>query len=310
MNPFQLLEELLRFRRVSSDETSDLANYSHDDLCRQIEENIHSLLDSFEKYKHIAYLVQGPRDQGVDVLLKGRRSEEDRYTYVALQVKSYREVEDRDEKLSQKLKAGLVDATSTYGEALDRYYILLFGDAKKHEKRISAITAEFTKQEKVRVIGPRDLLAFLRLPDATIGAVVDRHLGQEDYVKKCARKEVAEFANRELYFLLICLGWSLENGTDLLPHEFFAHGSQFTRLCSNFGEDALEACMNRFEDRSLEYDTNSSATRIRLEHFPALRALYFDIKVRYGEKDHELVDHLYEFLRLEEDSASEASSRV
>src|SRR5687767_8851573 len=88
MSPFSLLEELLRFRRVKAGETSVLADYSHDDLCRAIEDNIHALLNSFEKYKHIAYLVQGPRDQGVDVLLKGKPTEEDGHRFIGLQVKS------------------------------------------------------------------------------------------------------------------------------------------------------------------------------------------------------------------------------
>jgi hypothetical protein len=34
----------------------------------------------------------------------------------------------------------------------------------------------------------------------------------------------------------------------------------------------------------------------RLEHFVAIRALYFDLQVRYDESPDELFNHLFEFL--------------
>lgn len=118
--------------------------------------------------------------------------------YFALQIKSHKEIEDRDNGLSQKLKAGLVDAQNSYLGNLERYYILLFGDAIGHGKRISAITGEFAKTKRVRVIGPRYLMAFLNMPQSTFAAVVDRHLSDEDYVRKQARNEIAG------YMLLSC----------------------------------------------------------------------------------------------------------
>lgn len=295
--PAIILEELLRYREATDDETAEFECFSHDEICIKIANQLGTILDSFEKYGHISYVVQGPRDQGVDILLKETKEDEPE-TYIALQVKSYREVADKESDLSKLLKAGLFDATSKYGFGLRRYYILLFGHSKKHFKRISAITNEFSNNKIARVITPRFLRTFINMPPSTLTAVVDRYLSDEDYVRKMACSEVAGYNEAELRLILICLSWAFNNLSDELPMNFFEEDGRITEFINIYGSDEFDKAMSRFNDRDFEVYAEPHSIRLRTEYFRAIRALYFDIQVRYDENTDELLDHLFEFLRL------------
>lgn len=297
ITPAILLEELLRFREASTVETADF-KWKHEALCEKFRSQLDALGDSFLKYHHIAYVVQGPRDQGVDVLLKTSPDNESE-SFVGVQVKSYFELDDKDNELSKALKAGYHDARNHYGSRLSRYYIALCGDAKKHAKRISAINAEFAKEAAVRVIGPRHLLTFMELPNATLAAIVDGFLRQDDAVRSAAKREVRGYSEAEIYFILGCLTWSYENSSDQLPFEFFLHSSRMAELKNQFGREALMQAMGKFQDTALETYAEPSSTRIRAEDYPGIRAMYYDIQVRYGEDSDELFNHMFEFLRLQ-----------
>lgn len=292
----KLVEELVRYREAPTKDTIDFKKWNHDRLCDGFQHQFDMLGDSFLKYHHVSYLVQGPRDQGVDVLLKTTVDDETE-TYIAVQVKSYAEIEDRKNDLSKQLKAGYHDARNHYGTHLGRYFIALCGDAKAHGKRTTAIAGEFAKEPAVRVIGPRHLLTFLTMPDTTLSAIVDRFLKADDIVRKQAKSEVLGYADAEVYFHLACLVWSFDHGTDILPSDFFEKSSHIQDLKRESGDEVLEDALGKSMDTSLETYAESGATRIRLEDFPAIRALYYDIQVRYGEQPDDLFTHLYEFLK-------------
>jgi hypothetical protein len=50
-----------------------------------------------------------------------------------------------------------------------------------------------------------------------------------------------------------------------------------------FGDEALENALSKFQDTAFEMYAKASTTRVRIEDFAAIRALYYDIHVRYGE---------------------------
>ena len=301
MTPASLLEELLRYRAAPSKQTAIFATLTHDEVCIAIKDKIDKLLGAFEKYRHIAYVVQGPRDNGVDVLLKGSEADDAPEKYFGLQIKSHNELEDRKNELTQKLKAGYFDAKNAYPNLLERYYILLCGDAEKHWKRITAITNEFVKNRDVRVIGPREAYAFIKMPFSTVAAVVDRHLSEDDYVRRQALMEVAEFDNRKLFFLLACLCQALEESSDQLPDDFFETDYRMAEIEEKFGQEAVPLCLDQAADTFLESYASTFSRRMRLETFPAIRALYFDLQVRYEETNDDLFRHLYEYLKEPDD---------
>lgn len=301
MTPSTLLEELLRYRQARPSQTPRLAAYNHDELCRKIEDQIELMLDSFRKYQHISHMVQGPRDQGVDVLLKSLDDPSEGERYVGIQVKSFKEVANKENDLSKQLKSGYFDAKDRYGCGLSRYYILLAGDSRLHAKRMDAITNEFAKTKDVRVINSRYLLTFLDMPQSTVAAVVDRHLSEEDYVRRQALSEAAAYTAPELRYILACLFWAFENSSDQLPENFWVNDSRMVELAETYGPEVLDQCLASFSDSDFESYAEPPSTRIRLEHFPAIRALYYDLQVRYEDSDDDLFDHLFEFLNEDDD---------
>lgn len=230
------------------------------------------------------------------MLLKSVDQEDAPEKYVAFQVKSHKEVADTTNDLSKQLKAGYFDAKDRYESGLLRYYVLLAGDARKHAKRLTAITNEFVRTADVRVINPRYLLTFIEMPQSTIAAVVDRHLSEEDYVRKEARNEAAGYKAAELHFILACICWALEGSNAQLPEDVFLHDSRMMELAEIYGSDAMGECMSAFGDTDLEVYAQPASVRVRLEHFAAIRALYYDLQVRYEESAVDLFNHLFQFL--------------
>src|SRR6266404_856019 len=106
LTPAVILEEFLRFREAPIKDTANF-RWSHAKLCEEFNRQLNALGDSFIKYHHINYVVQRPREEGVDILLRsslGGSSEEAR---VGIQMKSYQELDTKDNDLAQRLKAGL-----------------------------------------------------------------------------------------------------------------------------------------------------------------------------------------------------------
>lgn len=296
ITPTMILEELLRFREAPTGDTVEFT-WSHDKLCDLCREKMEILGESFLKYHHITYVVQGPRDQGIDVVFKST-SDEGTDSFVGIQVKSYAELNDKDNDLSKNLKSGYHDSRGHYGTELDRYYIALCGDAKKHARRVSAITNEFVKEPKVRVIGPRHLYTFMTMPESTILAICDGMLRKDDFVKSEAKREVRGHDDAELFFLLSCLSHTFESGTDQLPTTFFEREFDHQAMGVRFGDNAFERALNVFSDIALEIFAVEGTTRVRTESYSAVRALYFDLEVRYGEDVDERFNHIFELLRI------------
>ncbi|URX63723.1 hypothetical protein KR767_06625 [Luteibacter anthropi] len=183
LTPKEVVAEVVRLRRSSAEDTEKNADYTHNELCDILQERLTDIGDCFQKYDQISYVVQGPRDQGVDVLLKlGSADEAERY--VAFQIKSYSEISDKKQELSKNLKVGLHDAISHYGPCLVQYYIIFFGCTAANWKRLTATTAEFAKDPIVRVIDERYARTLLDLDGATVAAIVDNFLRREDIVLK------------------------------------------------------------------------------------------------------------------------------
>jgi hypothetical protein len=65
------IHELLQFRRAEYTATSVFATMKHnDDLCPKFQDKLDTLLGAFQKYKKIVYDIQGPRDDGADIVLR------------------------------------------------------------------------------------------------------------------------------------------------------------------------------------------------------------------------------------------------
>ena len=283
LTPKEVVAEVIQFRRSAAIDTSKNKDYSHDVLCRILHEKLSVIGDCFGKYQNISYVVQGPRDQGVDVLLKlGSDSTPERY--VGFQVKSFNEIKT-DDNLSKNLKAGLHDAKSHYGSQLVRYYILFFGDSTTSQRRIAAITNEFTRDEIVRVLDERYCRALLDLDYEIIAAVVDHFLRKDDLVLKQAKHEVVGFQPNRIRNLLKCLSLAYESGETRTSISDFHHATGLT----GFTIDSLDGF-------AVSVDQSSGNAIIMTAEYPAIRALYFDLQVRHDLERPELIGHLHRLL--------------
>lgn len=68
-------------------------------------------------------------------------------------------------------------------------------------------------------------------------------------------------------------------------------------LEERFGDESVASCLDHSSDSDLESYAEPYARRVRLEDCSAIRALYYDLQVRYQETDEDLFNHLYEFLK-------------
>jgi len=270
---------------------------THDDLCERLESSINTLLGAFVRYKAISHVVQGPRDQGVDVLLKLRNRDDEPEKYVAFQLKSYAEIDNPENKVSKDLKSGYFDATSHYDFGLQRYYILLCGDHKKHEKRISALTKEFSKKPKATVLDARDLWTFFEMQEEDIEALVDRYLSEDDAVRSKALSEVSGLRRDEIYILLVCLCNIFAHGESTLKPRFLHEDADLVGLRSRVGSGTFQRMLEKIE-YAFDVDDRTGVARVRSELFKGIRALYYDLQVRYEEQPPQLLRHLHSFLSL------------
>ena len=279
LTPREVVAEVIQYRRASAASTVNNSLHNHDKLCELLHGKLTDIGDCFAKYGQTSYVVQGPRDQGVDVLLK-LSADDTPEKYVAFQIKSHREISDRKSDLSKLLKAAFHDARSHYGEHLVRYYIIFFGDPS-NDKRISAITNEFTKDDRIRVIDSRYAKTLIDLDTITIAAIVDHFLRHEDFVLKKAKDEAKGLERNQLHALITSLSASYESSSTLVREDL---------LIEKYGLD--KQTIDSLEGLSIEKSHTDGVVEIRQSDYPAIRALYYDIKVRYDYSAGAMSSHL------------------
>src|SRR5687767_13775782 len=91
----RIIYELLQFRRSPYEATSIFSSLKHNvDLCPKFQAKLESVYDAFDKYQTITYDIQGPRDQGTDILVRQRIDDENRY--ICFQIKSNDDLKKSD----------------------------------------------------------------------------------------------------------------------------------------------------------------------------------------------------------------------
>src|ERR1043165_6559025 len=113
--------DLIQFKRASIEATEKFSNLGHNaDLCPRFQEKIETVFFAFDKYQRITYDIQGPRDKGVDIIVKQRV--EDELHFICFQIKSDNDLKKPD--YLKILKAQWFDADRAYAR-IDDYYIVL-----------------------------------------------------------------------------------------------------------------------------------------------------------------------------------------
>ncbi|MBM7516087.1 hypothetical protein [Nocardioides nitrophenolicus] len=176
----RLILEAFRLYRVPVDRTRELRELRHDsDLLPRVRDQLDDLLRCIPADQHVEYDVQGLRDQGADIVV--RLTANDRQSYVCLQVKSHKEIDEAD--LVAKLRTQHSESVDHYGPTALWCAVLAADVSVKNNKinsRLRSIRQAFTKKAKVVVIEPTNLGGFLRLSQTQMTSLVTLTMRSKD----------------------------------------------------------------------------------------------------------------------------------
>ncbi len=97
--PGEILSQLITTQRKDLDDS--FKSYQHnDDLCPAFEKKVELILQAYSRHRATGVDIQGFQDEGADVLLQYKDHDGNISTF-ALQVKSYREIEQELERRSR-----------------------------------------------------------------------------------------------------------------------------------------------------------------------------------------------------------------
>lgn len=307
VGPATILQELVLYAQAEPEETEGFNHPSHEGaLCARFLEKTERILSAFEKYVPLKYEVKAPQGadlQGAEIVVQysSERIADGEERRIAMRLMSLDEFHaQRSNDLLEKMKADISRLEKDAGASLDRYYLLLCTDQRKHAERVRAISAELKAgNTAVTVVEPGYAWFFFAMEDAMIDAVTDKLLYAEDYVRCQAREQVAGIGKRKLILLLSCLINAIEerNGftvsDDFLMqddhvHEFEADDAE--------GRGRLSEDVAAMEGTFFFRDADVDGFGIYQDSVSAIVAMYYDAKVRYGHTGDDAVHYLHTFL--------------
>lgn len=188
----EVFERLLKRQRSPAAATRQFRTWKHDnDLLPKLVVQLDAVLEALRKFEPIVYNTQGILDDGTDVAVRYRTSNQgdEERELIGFQVKSYDDLSKAD--CMKDLKAQR-DDTFRKVHGLSYYFILLCTDTEKHAKRVQNIQAEFRSAERTKVIEPRFAYTFLQSPVTTAEALVKRIRQADDIVIRDALNSLSQ----------------------------------------------------------------------------------------------------------------------
>ena len=305
VTPATILEELVHYSQAEPVETDAFSHLRReDDLCPRFLEKTEHILAAFKKYLPINYDVHrtaGDRLNEADILVQYSSARisngEDRC--IAMRFTSFDDFET-DDDLLEKIKADISRSERDYGERLDRYYLLLCTDQRKHAERVRAISTELkANSAAVTVVEPAYAWFFYAMEDAMIDAVTDMLVYSEDYVRCQAREQVAGIGKRKLILLLSCLIHAIEErGGFTVSDDFLMQDERLHEFEADEPEDEgrLSEDVAAMEGTFFFREADVDGFEIYQDSVSAIVAMYYDAKVRYGHAGDDAVHYLHTFL--------------
>jgi len=224
------------------------------------------------------------KDRGSDVILRFNDGSDQ--SSAGLQIKSYREIskwlKKQEPEFVNKLRSQYTQAIEE--ARLDKWYLVLCTDADAHIDGIRLLCSIFDGYHKCKIIPPRQALTFYEFSSWEIDATATRILCRGDRVLADAKNEIENFSYEEIKTLLRLTIRAL-NGeatisdteiTDLLMDEETA--------------DQAAEIVGKLEQNLLELTDAGYA--IQMNRFPAVCAVYYDLKVRYRISDQDIVRYM------------------
>lgn len=320
VTPVHVLEELLRMRESAISATAWFKTRKHnDDLCPLGEEQVNAVMECFVKFFVLGYDIQGPKDQGTDIVLRYLPSGDSEHQYVALQLKSYDDLKHKD--YLRILKAQESDSRGRFRDQLERYYIVLCTDAKEHREKIREIKNAFATAEQVSVINPTFARTFFALTRGQIFSAVQAEVRSGDIVFRQATAIAADLTPTEFATLLLLTKVGI-NTPDSISSLERLHSDSFLQHVYNsipvyntrdsyFGEDEVIVRSDLAQDESAGrfaedidkltglYVQSYANNRweLDIQGLKPLSLLLLDAELRFNMKGNELLEHVYDLLK-------------
>jgi hypothetical protein len=290
--PISLLAEIVTRRGVTAAETRDYFLHdrsSHDWLVQEWSDRLDMLLCSFERYGIDVNPEQFIRDHGIDVLLRSARDGVEQQ--IGFQIKSNQEAARDRKKIASH--EGVVSTLKRQAfEAFERaneWWVVCCFDMTTYSKLLQAVTSELAAgkhAKQIKVVDPREAMAFLRMSEEEVDAFCTRLLCKDD--------EVLRGACEEAEGLGAGASVALELVVDALKGEIRATSREdvWERLNEAVADDAgaresmLLELLDRIERSGLLLEASASEDlEIAPAAFPGLCALFFEARVRHGLND-------------------------
>jgi hypothetical protein len=293
--PAETLSELLSIPGLNETDTARFKSATHDKhLCPTFQKRVSAMMDAYMSHRSDVHNTQGPRDNGIDVLLVYDYAVETRR--VGLQIKSHGEIAKwaagNDPNFVKTLKAQYAAAT----QRVDDYYIVLCTDEVVHSRQIRTICSEMAGWARLKIVLPRQALACFEMDDDDVRAFVTRFLCADDGVLKAALATVDTERPYESLMRLACLCRLLLTAqaelTDADLQELYVRAT---------GQQDAQCLPDLLWDpQSLGLEVvNGGDFRIDLSSLPRpLCALFYDSLVRHPRDEDEMLNYLARLLGL------------
>ena len=325
----RIIYDLLQLRRSPYTSTYLFSKLKHNaDLCPRFRRQVEIIFGAFDKYRKITYNIQGPRDQGTDVIARQHINDENQF--ICFQIKSDSDL--RNDDYLRILKSQYFDTERAYQKLLD-YYIVLCSDLndweakKKRDQRkkdkerqdppplnksklnqIQTIEADFSNVNgPVHIIEPDYALTFLSLTPIQIDAAIKNKLGAGDYVFRKATEMIGGLNPTESALLFYMIWYmfyrkatsltledlfnapSLSDIYKTVPDRNEARFIHFEDDVNNsYVHERMLKDLQHLEDNFIESDGRGNYT-IDLKEVDPIVLLMMDGNIRYGYEQDELL---------------------
>jgi hypothetical protein len=304
LSPAEVLSELISVRGTDPSDTKAFRQLRHNrHLCPRFRERVDNILEAYSSHRTAVYDIQGPRDEGVDVLLEWKASDGDHSA--GLQIISFHEMEGwvgkKNRHFMNKLKSQYVSATQNLG--VDVYYLVLCTDAIAHQDHIRFICSELKSFGDLKIVLPPEALSFFQMSQFETALRVTRLLCSQDALLKTAIDDAANLEGPLAYMTISLLCMAFEGKTFVSDRELFDlyQNWDVVKPLEENSEDpneTLERIVGELEGRTI-LTRGDSDFLINIPDFPtSFCALYFDQKHRHASITRRMSEYLCALLKI------------
>ena len=328
-----LLGKLLRGRRQRG--SLAFSDLRHDrDLVPGVTSRLQSLIDHTDVRRHVIADVQGPRDEGGDVIIRLTADDSRPAEYFVFQIKAHDELGH----------SGIVDTLRTqYFRAEERYYpmvryiIMPFGVAESvrsdtdgspvlmasdRRQRVREIQSAFSGRRDTIVVEPQFLAGFWALNGTRIDAFVRSVLGEDDAIWRAAASDLSGLSASQVALVLLVASENVSSDRQVTLADVLASSQYRDGLGMNFAAyesgslrtayDRAELLQDAAVDDAIASDLDAISDfiasegdfiRFRTAESPGVTALLADAVVRFSRRGTDLLD--YALWMLEADHIAE-----